>query len=337
MHRRAWMRWSAMMFPEVAPEWYRKLVRGENSADVHQQTAPEGSLYLLGHVSLAVPDQEVAKLYWTAGIGMVDRARSEEVQVDCGLSQVHCPLKEGAPQQWPGELRFWVQDIRKNTDNFNMLGRTLDTKLVKELVPSTSGGEYALEMNCPFHTNTFQLSEAPYGFAEKLQKLLPYTKSNVLCLSDALVLLPTRELVSGAGLFYEKILAAKVTRKYAIYERQAQVESCQVHFGAGEGLHQTITFKCDKTCPPLSNLGSLCIYLNDHQSFHLAFARCKKAGLIGSQTWEDTEKAYEFHAAAVVNPDSLASIMPMQHIIRYSSHPECPVPVHSLKAARGGA
>eukprot|EP00931_Biecheleriopsis_adriatica_P020612 TRINITY_DN1371_c0_g1_i1.p1 TRINITY_DN1371_c0_g1~~TRINITY_DN1371_c0_g1_i1.p1 ORF type:complete len:361 (+),score=57.12 TRINITY_DN1371_c0_g1_i1:76-1158(+) len=335
--------WSALMYPRVAPEWYRKLVRGENSEDVHQQPVPEGSFLLLGHISLAVTDQETAKIYWTAGVGLTEGTKvGEDFNGNAGLSQIHCPQKAAvATEVWPGKLTFWVEDIRACTDSFNMLGRTLDSKLVKEVVHSECGGEYALDMFCPWHSNVFQLAEAPWGLKGKLKALLPETqgRSNVLCLSDVQILLQDRELVSSTGLFYEKILGAKVTRKYAVYNRQAQVDKVVVHLGPGEGLHQTITIQCDQTCSRPSNLGSCCIYVQD-ESFRLTFARCKHAGILeDSKDWKDAEKSREFWISGIQDPDTKAAVLPLRHLIRSSSHPESSVRqgMSSRDAARGGA
>jgi len=346
--------WSAMMLPKKAPEWYRRLVAGHNEQDVHQQPAPSGSLFLLGHVTLAVPDADEAHLFYAKGLGMDEDQGDQELRFSAGPSQIRASLRpDQDPERWPGELRVWVEDMRETTDMLNIMNHQLNQLLLDEMLESQSGGEYAIRLKDPSRTNFVLVSEAPEGFPEQI-RAIPAAEglavSNVVSLSAAVVRLKNRTQMASAANFYEKILGAAVTRKYAVYERQAQVDSFLLHFSPGDGLHQTMSFEVDASAQ-LTNLGSVCFYVQDWHGFRLAFAKAKAAGfLAGPEAWTEVAKAFEFRLSGVADPSSKVQVLPMEHVIRHTDHPECPLQTRkrleaqandfatpSLKAVTGGA
>ncbi|CAE7501557.1 Igfals [Symbiodinium natans] len=231
--------WSAFMLPRKAPEWYRRLVAGHNDQDVHQQPAPAGSFFLLGHVTLSVPDADEAHLFYNRGLGMDEDQKEEELRFSAGPSQIRALIRPSEePQLWPGELRLWVEDMRETADMLNIMNHQLNQLLLDEMLESESGGEYAIRLKDPSRSNFLLVSEAPAGFSDQI-RAIPASEglapSNVVGLSAAVVRLKNRDQVAGAADFYEKILGAAVTRKYAVYERRAQVDSFVVHFSPGEG------------------------------------------------------------------------------------------------------
>eukprot|EP00931_Biecheleriopsis_adriatica_P033399 TRINITY_DN19390_c0_g1_i1.p1 TRINITY_DN19390_c0_g1~~TRINITY_DN19390_c0_g1_i1.p1 ORF type:complete len:387 (-),score=72.91 TRINITY_DN19390_c0_g1_i1:446-1606(-) len=337
--------WSAAMLPRKAPEWYRKLVSGVNASDVHQQAPPFGSFFLLGFVSLSVPDDEKVRVFYWHGCGMSDISVPGEFRAEIGASQIRMPVNTGSePQVWPGELRLWVKDIRETQDQFNSVNHVLNELLDDEKVQAMAGGEFASRYKDPFHKNFVLLSEAPEGFAEKLHmicaerdrvsmargvplgKVPPQGAGNALCLIEAQVALRDRALVAAAGDFYEKMLGAKVTRKMTVYERQAIVDTATLHFGPSPDLHQTMVFEYDPVrATPNSNLGSICFYVCEESLFRLAFVKCKLAGQVGDQTWERVKKTCEFTLPAIIDPVTKSEILSIKHVIRHSTHPECPL------------
>eukprot|EP00933_Yihiella_yeosuensis_P021375 TRINITY_DN16916_c0_g1_i2.p1 TRINITY_DN16916_c0_g1~~TRINITY_DN16916_c0_g1_i2.p1 ORF type:complete len:358 (+),score=43.32 TRINITY_DN16916_c0_g1_i2:70-1143(+) len=331
----------AILLPKRAPEWYRKMVMGA-TGEIHTMPAPEGSLMLLGHIALDVPDLEPARIYYFDGLecGESQTQINGEVRANLGPSQLRFAKGSDTPQAWPGEIHLWVEDIRQTTDMFNMLGRTLGTDLVGEFQHSEAGGEFQLKLHCPFRTNWIVVSEAPEGWAPKLRKLghdpslheteYPPKTKNAVAVSDATIYLTKREQVASTKRFYEHFLSAAVTAKFQVYNAQAVMDMCQVHFGIPcETLHQTLTFQADKDYRMPSAVGSVCIYLRSRPKFRLAFSKFKHSGLLSSccasKEWKDIEAACEFRVTGIVDPENNSSVLRIEHVIRYSSHPECPV------------
>lgn len=275
-----------------------------------------------------------AKDYWINGLGALENYKesSGELWAHLGPSQIR--MSEGSIRKWPGEIRVWVEDIRTVADMLNMLGRTLDTKLVAEMREATTGGEYAALLHDPGHVNKVQASEAPSGWAEAIRAIPSglsgeVRKKNALALSEAVVLLPKREQIQGVARFYDHFIGSAITKKYQVYEAQALMDICMVHFAPGAKLHQTLTYKADKTAVIPGSLASVCIYLKDHVQFHLVYAKCKAAGILrpddAKKSWEEVEIAHEYTIEGVLDPQSHSMVIALNHVIRTLEHPECPL------------
>ncbi|CAJ1339679.1 unnamed protein product [Effrenium voratum] len=323
------------LLPERAPEWYRKLVLGTGSADVHAQPAPKNSLPLLGHIAMKVPKLEDAKLYWVDGLGCVENYDASTRQLWAHLGCTELRLTEAADgQRWPGEIRIWVNDMRTVADMLNMLGNTLDSKLVAEMREAKTGGEYAMLLHDPPRLNKVQASEAPSGWGKTIWELPTNAPGNTkpknaLAISDAVVFLPKRQQIQGAARFYEHFFGSAITKKYQVYEAQALMDICMVHFSPGPKLHQTLTYKADVTYVVPSNLASVCIYVKDHAHFHLIYAKCKSADLLSPEcakrSWEEVEATNEFIITGVMDPQDHSMVIALPHVIRTKSHRECPL------------
>lgn len=327
-----------ILLPKVAPEWYRRKIQGSTSKQMHIDAAPEGSLLLLGHISLDVADVDGARTFLTAGLGLSHATHGQDFSHSAaGPSQLrlsrgpegHDP---GLGQVWPGELWFWVEDIRPTTDMLNMLGQTLGTDLVTEYREALSGGEYSLRLKCAFATSGILATEAPNGWAPRLRAITAQENpGNALALIEARVILPRRGQVEAVARFYEQIFSAKVSRHHVVYDGRAEVGSCTVHFGPGPGLHQGLSFLAEAgTVTPSSNLASLCIYLRSTQEFRLTFLRCRNAGLlldghVAGARWPEAEEACEFWISGIIDPVTQTMVLPMKHIIRSASHAQCPL------------
>lgn len=318
------------LLPERAPDWYRKLVLGTGSADVHVRSAPKDSLPLLGHIDLAVPKLEDAKLFWMEGLGCGETYNPSTGQLWAHMGPSQIRFHEGNATTWPGEIRVWVEDIRAVADMLNMLGRTLDTKIVEEMREARTGGEYAALLHDAARKNKVEASEAPSGWGPAIWRIAsgPPCK-NALALSDAIIHLPKRTQVQGVARFYEHYIGSAITKKYAVYEAQALMDICMVHFGPGSKLHQTLTYKADLRYTVPSNLASVCIYVVDHVQFHLVFAKCKSSGLLSpncsKKSWEEIESHKEFTITGVMDPQDHSIVIALPHIIRTKDHPECPL------------
>lgn len=330
------------LLPKRAPEWYRKLVMGISGDDVHLQDPPADSLKLLGHISLTVPKMEDTKIYYVDGIGLGESQREDPGQLRANLGPSQLRLANSgnsAPERWPGEICFWVEDIRSTADTFNMLGRTLGVDMVAEMKEATTGGEYAMKLHDPGHMNFVVVSEAPFGWAEKLRAIhaepskheleFPVKTKNALALVDAVVVLPDREKIEGAARFYEHFFGTVPTKKYQVYEAQARMDVCIVHFAPAACLHQTLTYKCEKGSQIPSSIGLICIYLANKSRFHLTYAKAKRFDILSdackAKTWEQIETACEFEIAHVFDPQHASTVLPLRHLVRFSQHPECPL------------
>ncbi|CAK9062135.1 Uncharacterized protein SCF082_LOCUS32429 [Durusdinium trenchii] len=304
---------------------YRKLVLGTGSGDLHVRSAPKDSLPLLGHIELTVPKLEDAKLFWMEGLGCDEtyNASTRELWAHLGPSQVR--FKEGSSStSWPGEIRIWVEDIRSVADMLNMLGRTLDTKIVEEMREARTGGEYAALLHDPGLKNKIEASEAPGGWSAALRQIpiglsAQAKKKNALAISDAVVHLPTRTQIQGVARFYDHYIGSAITKKYAVYEAQALMDICIIHFAPGAKLHQTLTYKADKRYTVPSSLSSVCIYMKDHGQFHLAYAKCKTSDLLSiecsKKSWEEIESQKEFLITGVMDPQDHSMVLRLPHIL----------------------
>jgi len=327
--------WSALLYPKVAPAWYRKLVGGLNSGDVHQQPMPPGSLLLLGFVSMAVPDLEPTDIYWVkSGVGAgrsLKQKTGEEIRVNIGPSQMRFPLAAGAPaQRWPGEITIWVDDIRQTTDHFNMLGNTLGTDIVNEYQQAEAGGEFLLKLKDPFRRSWIKVTEAPVGFSEQIRSLghdvsqgdeqYPPKVFNPVAIADLTVFVTSREVMLGTVRFYNHYMLVPMKgagpTEYKV----------QLHLGPGQGLHQTITFRQDPGSS-FTEIGSICVYIAEKDKFVRGFARCKAAGLLTGTALDlhEAERRLEFEIKCIQDPESKAMLIPLQHTVRYCDHPEWPL------------
>mmetsp|Transcript_60531 Transcript_60531/g.131161 ORF Transcript_60531/g.131161 Transcript_60531/m.131161 type:complete len:344 (-) Transcript_60531:74-1105(-) len=326
--------WSAILYPKKAPKWYAALLGGLSSGASHLEPAPEGSLHLLGHISLSVPELDKPIFYWVengfeAGRS-VDEVAGQELRVNVGASQLRFPLRPGADaQSWPGTITLWVDDIRRTTDMFNVVQCQLGRVLVSEYTQSESGGEYALKLEDPFGRPFLKVSEAPSGYADKIRKLgrgacRGDTESapkefNLVAINDVSVPVPSRQVMDGVVRFYNHFLLAGVKGA------GPSQYSVALHFGPGDGLHQTLTFRQDPT-GSLKNMGEICMYVAEHHQFVRAYARCKSANLLlDPKDREEVDRACEFKIKGIYDPDRSEVIIALPHVIRHSGHPECPI------------
>merc|ERR1719382_1978656 len=86
-----------------------------------------------------------------------------------------------------------------------------------------------------------------------------------------------------------------------------------------------MTFKMGGETQAYSNLGAICIYMKDMHKFVLSHARCKVGGIVVQQKTKDQlDRDLEYSVRGIVAPLTHADVVPLVHIIRHASHPECP-------------
>mmetsp|Transcript_13101 Transcript_13101/g.35844 ORF Transcript_13101/g.35844 Transcript_13101/m.35844 type:complete len:404 (-) Transcript_13101:84-1295(-) len=311
------------LLPKNAPDWYVRKLGGRSGAsgDCHERPAPSGSLLALGHVSLAVPDGPLARAFYETGLGfnMSSHSSANEIRLNAGPSQLWLHVKEGQEaDRWPGEIRVWVDNIQTTYDLMAVTDGSLGTKLVSEYSRGVNGGEFSIMIIDPFLKTFFQMTEAPTGRKESIQKIGGESsswKSNVIAISDLSIKCRNRSETQLLAEFYKHFFGAAIT---------IEQYSCMVHFSPGRELHQTLTFKEDPSIPPATNLGSFCFYLVSKQALHLAFVKCAAAGIVESpSTWEEAERSLEFVLKGMIDPSSGKILLPLRNIVRCAGHLDC--------------
>lgn len=279
-------------------------------AYTHLHPAPEGSLCLLGGISIEVPDEKKAKLFYSDLLGC-PKTDSDVLSVTVGASRIVCPAASQA-YAWPGEVRIWVEDLRETNDMLHMLGPTLGTDLLQDFTQGVDFGMYEMLVLCPFNANSFRVAETPANRAAALRTLFPPTaagqrRTNVLALVDAVHYVPKgMGLVETVAHFYEQALSGTVTKRSNTF--------CIVHFSPSKDLHQTLKFIEDPK-KGSSGAGSVCIYLATHEAFKSAF---EKAEVVGDLPWVVADGTCEFHVKTHAGKP-----LPLEHVIRWTKHKEC--------------
>jgi len=321
-----------MLMPKQAPDWYA----GGNRMSSFPE-APQDSMLLLGHIKLAVPQTEAARLFYVEGLGGQLHSKDQENQlcISAGASQFRllgADTPEGAEAQsslaseWPGHFYVWVEDSSKTLDSCLKAQVKLGVEVVKEVHNVTDEHTVdAILLHDPTDTNMFIVNEAPKGkMVENMRTVFSCCGGNLLGIIDATHLVHTGASAAVAR-FYQHYLGAAVSKKK---------EGWGVHFSLGAPLHQTLTFVEDEEVPPPScnadetlPVPEICMYLPTKDRFRQAFNRLLSSGLLlGSQLkWEDSEKASEFSFRDCPDPETSTIVLRLTHIIRTTEHPEYPV------------
>mmetsp|Transcript_80216 Transcript_80216/g.235964 ORF Transcript_80216/g.235964 Transcript_80216/m.235964 type:complete len:311 (+) Transcript_80216:103-1035(+) len=275
----------------------------------HMQPPPEGSLHFLGSIRMEVPDEEKAKLFYSDLLGCT-KVQSGELRMCAGASRIILPMGQSA-YKWPGEIRFWVEDLRETNDMLHMMGPTLGTELLQDFAEGVDWGNYEMLIHCPFNVNHIRVAESPPDRALALRRLFAppaegERRTNVLALMDAVHKVPMGSgMVDTVAQFYSHGLQGSVTKISSTF--------CIAHFSPSKDLHQTLKFMEDTG--GLSGAGAVCIYLGSEESFKAAFERCEA---VGSPSWGVVSAHYEFR---VKTHDGKP--LPLEHIVRWTGHPDC--------------
>eukprot|EP00747_Dinoflagellata_sp_TGD_P067777 gnl/TRDRNA2_/TRDRNA2_155435_c0_seq2.p2 gnl/TRDRNA2_/TRDRNA2_155435_c0~~gnl/TRDRNA2_/TRDRNA2_155435_c0_seq2.p2 ORF type:complete len:149 (-),score=14.72 gnl/TRDRNA2_/TRDRNA2_155435_c0_seq2:18-464(-) len=98
-----------------------------------------------------------------------------------------------------------------------------------------------------------------------------------------------------------------------------------LHFGPGDGLHQTMTFR-QMVDVSYDGIGSVCVYMREKVKFMMSYAHCKRAGILADSSGdrEAVVENCEFRITCIRDPDAGVNLIPLEHVVRHTSHPECP-------------
>jgi hypothetical protein len=165
---------------------------------------------------------------------------------------------------------------------------------------------------------TFVLNQAPKGYAQTLRTAgCCSSDQGLLGVMDVERHVPrgaTKEIVA----FYKTVLSAGCS---------LTEDGCRVHFAAGDAVRQSLTFKETDDFlegdPAADNGCEICIYMTSPGKFHIALAKCLRAGAVdfpvpGDTCKQEADRLGEFR---VMRGRGLA---PLVHIIRSPTHPDCP-------------
>lgn len=171
----------------AAVQRYKNQLSGLDDVDnINLRPAPDGSLLMLGHITLAVPDACEARFFYTECLDFrrSRRERSDsEVRVNGGLSQFRLPfMQSGEPvkkaQQWPGKIRIWVKDHRETLT----LCRKFTDSVNDVYWPSV--GLMGIRTMDIFKINEFEIEEAPHHLVDSFMSLsadAPQLLENKVC------------------------------------------------------------------------------------------------------------------------------------------------------------
>lgn len=184
----------------------------------------------------------------------------------------------------------------------------------------------ALVLRDPGTQNAVVVNQAPKGYTKSLRQALgkKVEASNVVCLMDLLCLVPVGCSAQLVG-FYQRFLSCQVTKSN---------EGYRIHFGAGDFLRQTFTFKDDEAAiwsgssSASSASREVCFYVASAAKFRIAFSKCFQAGLVSTE-WQAVERLGEFSFDRCVDASG-GTILELRHVIRSPCHADCAVtPVDS--------
>lgn len=247
-----------------------------------------GNIVHLEHVNITQPDQNLATLFYVAGLGGTRdpylMVGLDNMWVNFGRTQMHLPSRE--PQRLRGTLGLVVPDLA-------LLGKRLD-----RVAPGLRGTEYGFEnredhvaVTCPWG-NRFRC-HAPAAQFGATTLALAYIEFDVL-----------QGSAEGIARFYQRIMGAPSV----VAERNgARAAAVSV------GRDQRLWFRETAQSLPAYDGHHIQVYLVD---FSAPYERLKERGLVTRET-----DAHEWRFQDIVDPDSGAALFRIEHEVRSMKHP----------------
>jgi len=277
----------------------------------------EGSLLMISHVGMSAFSTEATRKVFLEGLGAADR---DPLQIGSTQLRLEKVAGEADSSTWPGQMYVWVEDLQQTWKNCRSLRDSLDRDVVESAV-CCHDERYAdaLVLRDPGTANAMVVNQAPKGYAAALREALGGKSDhcNLVCLMDLLFLVP-KGVSAQLGGFYQRFLSAKISKSNDGY---------RLHFGAGDFLRQTFTFKDDESQDEYRNdyyfSHEVCFYVDSEAKFRIAFSKLSKAGLVTAE-WKAVEAAREFSFDKCVDANG-STILQLKHVIRSPAHPDCPI------------
>jgi len=253
-------------------------------------TSPElGSIVLLEHVNLRVPDHRLATVYFVEGLGLTrDPFRmvgTRNMWVNVGQQQFHLPI--GEPSPLPGEVGVVVPDLEAVESQLDQASRAL-----KDTAFSVQRVGDALSTTTPWgHRIRVHAQGTVPG---RLPQALTYVEFWV-----------APGTAAGIGAFYREVLQCPVTEVPIDGDRAARVTV---------GPHQTLRFRERPGAGIVPNQNHVAVYLTGYRGIYAAL------GARGLIMEEDAGEQFRF--ADMVDPTSGARVYTFEHEMRSLYHPD---------------
>lgn len=299
-----------MLMPKAVPSWYADK---PCLPDAHSD-----SLLLMGHVGLQVSDLEASRRFYVGALGLVEvRSDGKALEMSAGLSGITLRRSSDA-KAWPGHLYVWVRDTKAVLQRVEALGKELGQDFVEDVHDvSADGAADALELR-DADGNRFMVNKAPRGYEDGLRRSIrggEAPEGEMLAVVEAFHLVPPGVSMQVAR-FYRKFFGAAVTTKG---------EGWAVHFAPSQAFRQTLCFVDDEEeVISMESAHEICVYVAEEARFKAVFDRCADAGILqGDSAWAAALKAQEFRVSQCFDPESAASALEFETLVRLSSHDDC--------------
>ncbi|CAK8994684.1 unnamed protein product [Durusdinium trenchii] len=244
-------------------------------------------------------------------------------------------------------MYIWVEQVQETWKRCRHAKPSMDDEVVESAVCChDERAADALVLRDPGTQNAVVVNQAPKGYTKSLRQApgqlskngaqasfgLEYgmalgkkvEASNVVCLMDLLCLVPVGCSAQLVG-FYQRFLSCQVTKSN---------EGYRIHFGAGDFLRQTFTFKDDEaaiwsgsssasSASREARVRYVCFYVASAAKFRIAFSKCFQAGLVSTE-WQAVERLGEFSFDRCVDASG-GTILELRHVIRSPCHADCAV------------
>ena len=289
----------------------------------------DGSMLMISHVGMSAYSTDASRKLFLEGLGSADRDPLQIGRTQLRLEKV---AGEADTSTWPGQLYVWVENLKQTWENCRSLHESMEREVVESAICCHDERfPDALVLRDPGTANAIVVNQAPKGYAAAMRKALggKNDDSNLVCLMDLLFLVPTG-ISAQLGGFYQRFLSARVSKSNDGY---------RLHFGAGDFLRQTFTFKDDEAQTDAWNDSyfshEVCFYMDSAAKFRIAFSKFSKAGLV-SLDWKAVESTGEFCFDRCVDVNG-STILQLKHVIRSPAHSECPIKMEAVDPALMGA
>jgi hypothetical protein len=259
----------------------------ENGYDRSAQDV--GNILAMEHVNVCIPNQDVATLFYAAGLGLTRdpymMVGTENMWINVGQQQFHLPTQDKA-QVLRGTIGLVMPDLE-----------ALKQRLVA-VMPRLDGTRFSckaenghIDVTCPWgnhirvHAPGRQFGDMTLG--------IPYVEFSV----------PVGT-ASGIGQFYKEVLHAPYT-----LSQDMNVAVTKVKIGPS----QCLIFRETNEAIPDYDGHHIAVYIGNFSGPH---AWLKKHGLI---TQESSEYQYRF--VDIVHPETGRQLFAIEHEVRSFTHP----------------
>jgi catechol 2,3-dioxygenase-like lactoylglutathione lyase family enzyme len=251
-----------------------------------------GNVVALEHVNLAVPDQQLAALFYVTGLGFTRDPYMDfgpaNLWVNVGSQQLHLPTR-GA-QVLRGTIGVLVPDLRELMSRLARLEEEHGDRLADTAYGCEPQDDGSVLLRCPWG-NRVRVHATPSSDGPRLG--LPY-----VCFDVA----PGG--AEGIAAFYRTVLGAPAT-----VVEDAGAPCAEIRIGCAQRL------RFAETTAPLAAYDGhhIAVYLTN---FSAPYAALQQRGLI---TRESNEHEYRFQD--IVDPGSGAVLATVEHEVRSLFHP----------------